>query len=69
MPNLISFTSAHNWQEKVFVDPADVSVIKRLHKDRDMGEYSEIIMKNGERVAVCGLPSDIAIQVRNEAWQ
>jgi hypothetical protein len=64
MNKLIELTSAAHWDEKTIVNAEDVSVICRLKKDRGMGEYSTLIMKNGERIEVSGLPSHIAMLVR-----
>lgn len=63
MSNLIEFTAARKWQDKVFIDPDDISFIERLSFDRDMGEYSSVTTKSGKTVEVFGLPSDIARKI------
>jgi hypothetical protein len=66
MINLIWFSPARNWEDRIYVDPSEVIVIKRCHYyDRDMGEYSTLTMKNGETLDVAGLPQAVAKAIRD----
>lgn len=56
---LIGFASAQNWNELIFIDPHDISVVTPFHKDRDMTSYTRLIMKNGEKVEVGGSAENI----------
>ena len=62
---LVEFMSSKSCNEKIFVDPDEVSFIRRVRYDRDLGEYSQIVMKNGERVDVLGLPTKVAKVIRD----
>ena len=62
---LVEFTSFTNWDDKIFVDPSQVMVIKRYHQDRDLGEYSSLIMRDGTIITVTGLPTAVAKKVRD----
>ena len=63
---LIEFTSAEKWDDPVFVDPGEVSVITPLHKDRDLASYTRLIMKNGSVIEVSGSVERIAECIRAE---
>ena len=52
--NLLQFSSANSFFDKVFIDPNSVVMIVPLHKDRDMGEYSTIYLGNGISTEVSG---------------
>jgi hypothetical protein len=69
MSHLVEFISAGNWQEKVYINPDDVIVIKRYHRDRDLGEYSTLTMRTGETVNVDGLPTRVAKEIQNGKLQ
>lgn len=62
--NLVKLSSAESYNEDVFIDPDDVSVIKRHHRDRDLGNYATIIMRSGEKINVVGLPLSVAELIR-----
>jgi hypothetical protein len=66
---LIKFTPALKWDEEVYVDPEQVSVIKRCkfdaHYNTVGGEYSTLIMHNGEHIDVMGLPTKVAKIIRD----
>lgn len=64
MSELVEFTSANSWEE-IFVSPDDVSVIERFRKDRNLGEYSQILMRDGTRIYVHGLPTKVAKKIRD----
>lgn len=60
---MIEFKSADSF-DSVFINPQEYAVVKRFQKDRSMGEYSTIIMKNNEHINVVGLPSIVAKKIR-----
>lgn len=60
---MIEFKSADSF-DSVFINPKEYAVVKRFQKDRSMGEYSTIIMKNNEHINVVGLPSVVAEKIR-----
>ncbi len=63
--SLVEFRSFSCWEDRIYVDPTQVMVIKRHHQDRDMGEYSSLIMRDGTIITVQGLPSTVAKEIRD----
>lgn len=64
MSDLLEFTNAYNWDVTVFIDPGEVCVVAAHHKDRDMGSYTRLIMRNGTTVDVTGSVVDVAKRIR-----
>ena len=64
MSELIEFTSAYNWEEKVFIDPGDISLIKRFTRERDLASYSQLVMKSGATIEVLGTPEQTAKSIQ-----
>lgn len=66
---LVSFTCADHYSDKVFVDPSQVAIVIPLRKDRDLGEYSAIVMHSGHTVEVSGSSDRIAKRINSaRAW-
>ncbi|MBA4399848.1 MAG: hypothetical protein C0396_08290 [Anaerolinea sp.] len=69
MNKLIKFQYAHNWEERVFVDPNEVVSIQQIRKDRGMGCFSRLSMKNGTTLDIGAEPEDVAKEInRNRGW-
>lgn len=66
MSLLIEFISANNWNEKVFIDPNDVSSLEPHHIGRDLSTYTKINLRDGTSHIVPGVVTAIAATI-NEA--
>jgi hypothetical protein len=63
MSELISFTSAVSYSEKVFIDPDEVVAIERHVQMRDLSQYSRIILRNGYVFTVTGSPERVEREI------
>jgi hypothetical protein len=64
MSELIKFGSADHWEDDVYIDPDDVSFVIPLHRDRDLGQYTTVEMKNGSRINLRGAISYVVEKIR-----
>lgn len=54
MGDLVSFTTASNWNDKILIDLDEIVMVQRSHNGRDLSERSLLTLRNGKEVEVAG---------------
>lgn len=60
---LIEFKSADSWEDSTVINLEEIAGIITLHKSRDLGGYSVVILKSGEKLAISGSVSETLTRI------